>query len=116
MGTDFLKRVGPSFHRALDRREVELRTPTLFSTDIPCVSRMASAQIADGVKLQAGEKVLVRYVDQKLVVQRGQALVGEFPAPPAEYLNRVVGGACIEQAEVKVVHSISGTAEIAFCD
>ena len=29
MGTDFLNRMKKSFHRALDRGEVALRTPTL---------------------------------------------------------------------------------------
>lgn len=116
MGQDFLRRTASSFHRMLDRRAIELRTPSLFGNDMQCLERTASAQLGDGVNLQAGEKVLVRYLNDKLVVQRGQSLIGEFPNPPADYLNRVIAGACIERAEVKVVHSISGTAEIAFCE
>ena len=54
MGVDFLKRANKSFHRALDRREVELRTPTLFTSDIPSLARSASADICRQRKSEGG--------------------------------------------------------------
>jgi len=116
MGADFLRRCAPTFHKALDRRAVELRTPTLFTTDIACVARTAAAEICQDVQLRAGEKIFLRSLGEKLVAQRDNAVVAELPNPPAEYLNFVQAGGGIAGAEVKVVHPLSGTAEIAICE
>lgn len=116
MGADFLRRCAPTFHKALDRRAVELRTPTLFTSDVPCIARTASAEICHGAKLQLGERILLRSLGDKLVAQRDNAIVAELPNPPAEYRNFVQAGGGIAGAEVKVVHPLSGMVEIAICE
>jgi hypothetical protein len=116
MGLDFIKKAAPTFHKALDRRAVELRTPTLFNRDIPSVARSASAEICKGSIFTPGEKVHLRIFNNKLIVQRDNIVVAEFPAPPAEFFNRVQSGAGIERGVVKVVHDLSQTVEIGFCD
>lgn len=116
MGADFLRRCAPTFHKTLDRRAVELRTPTLFTSDVTCVARTASADIYRGAELHPGERVLLRSMGEKLVAQRDNAVVAELPNPPAEYRNFVQAGGGIAGAEVKVVHPLSGTAEIAICE
>ena len=116
MGVDFVRKAAPSFHKSLDRRAVELRTPTLFSRDTPSVARSASAEIRGECKIVVGEKILLRIVNQKLVAQRDTVVIAEFPAPPAELLNRVQSGAGIEKGEVKAVHDLSQTVEIGLCE
>ncbi len=116
MGVDFVKKAAPSFHKSLDRRAVELRTPTLFNRDTPSVARFASAEICGGSKISLGEKVHLRIVNKKLIAQRDNVVIAEFPAPPTEFFNHVEAGAGIEKGEIKAVHDLSQTVEIGFCD
>jgi hypothetical protein len=116
MGLDFIKKAAPAFHKALDRRAVELRTPTLFNRDVPSVTRTACAEICQGSRFTLGEKVLLRILNNKLIIQRENVVVAEFPAPPAEFFNQVLAGAGIEKGVVKAVHELSQTVEVGFCD
>jgi hypothetical protein len=116
MGLDFIKKAAPTFHKALDRRAVTLRTPTLFNRDSPAVARRASAEICGGSKLAQGEKIVLRVLDSKLIVQRDNVVVARFPAPPPEFLKQVQAGAGIEKGVVVAVHDLSQTVEIGFCD
>ena len=50
MGLDFIRKAAPTFHKALDRRAVELRTPTLFNRDIPSVARSRFRRNMPGVQ------------------------------------------------------------------
>jgi hypothetical protein len=59
VGVDFLRKTAPSFKKALDRRAIELRTPTLFSHDIPLVARTAAAEICNGSPFTIGETLLL---------------------------------------------------------
>jgi hypothetical protein len=116
MGLDFIRKTAPTFKRALDRRAVALRSPKLFGRDIPLVARSARANVCHGAKLKPREKLLLRVIDTKLIAQRENVVVAEFPNPPAELLNQVQCGAGIEEAEVKSVHPLSETVEIAICE
>jgi hypothetical protein len=116
MGVDFIRKTAPSFQRALDKRAVALRTPKLFGRDVPLMARSAQATICHAAKMTAGEKVLLRLMDNKLVVQRDNLVVAEFSNPPAEMINQVQCGAGVGEGEVKAVHTLSETVEIAFCE
>jgi hypothetical protein len=116
MGLDFIRKVAPAFHRALDRRAVELRTPTLFVRDIPAIPRTASAEICYASRLSVGEKLLLRVIENKLIAQRENVVVAEFRNPPTEFLNRIQTAAGVDQGEVKAVHELSQTVEIGFCE
>jgi hypothetical protein len=116
MGLDFIRKAAPAFHKALDRRTVELRTPTLFNRDIPSVARRASAEICRGSTLALGEKILLRVLNNKLVAQRDNVVVAEFAAPPPEFVKQIQAGAGIELGMVVAVHEISQIAEVGFCD
>jgi hypothetical protein len=116
MGVDLLRKIAPGFERALDRRAVALRTPTLFSRDVPLVARTAKADICNDAAFSPGEKVLLRLLEGKLIVQRENLLVAEFTNPPAEFFNQVRSGAGVGEGEIKAVLSLSQTVEIAFCE
>lgn len=116
MGIDFLRRAAPAFHRALDRQAIALRTPTLFTSDIPVVARTASADLCEGSQVELGERLVLRLLDKKLVAQRDNHIVAEFANPPAEYVGRVEAGGSFELGEVKAVRPLSGEVEVAFCD
>jgi hypothetical protein len=116
MGLDFIKKAAPTFHKALDRRAVALRTPTLFNRDIPSVARRASAEIFGGSKLANGEKIILRILDSMLIAQRDNVVVAKFPAPPPDFLKQIQAGAGIEKGVVVAVHDLSQTVEIGFCD
>ena len=116
MGLDFVRKATPAFNRALDRRAVDLRTPTLFSRDIPVVCRTAAADICHNSRFILGEKLLLRITNGKLIAQRDNLVVAEFPNPPAEFMNRVQAGAAVELGEVKTIHVLSERVEIGFCE
>jgi len=116
MGVDFIRKTAPSFRRSLDRRSVALRTPKLFTRDIPVVSRTARANICHSATMAPGEKVLLRLNGQKLVAQRDNLIVAEFSNPPAELLNQIQCGAGVGEGEVKSVNPLSETVEIGICD
>ena len=116
MGLDFLRRMSPSFTRVLDRRAVELRTPNLFSRDVPIVSRTASADICGNAKISEGEKVLVRVMNDKVVVQRDSLVIAQCANPPAEFISHLRAGAGVASGEIKSLQPISQTIEIKFCD
>jgi predicted RNA-binding protein with EMAP domain len=116
MGLDFIKKAAPSFRKMLDRRAIELRTPTLFNRDTPSITRLASADICNGTRFNSGDKLHLRILNNKLVAQRDNVVVAQFPAPPPEFLKQVQAGAGIGKGEVKTVHVLSQTAEIGFCE
>jgi hypothetical protein len=75
VGLDFIRATTPSFNRMLDRRLVEMRSPKLFTLDMPIVSRSASADICGGAKVAAGEKILLRLIKGRV---RANEIVDDF--------------------------------------
>jgi hypothetical protein len=116
MGLDFIRATTPSFNRVLDRRLVEMRSPKLFTRDMPTVSRTASADILGGVKVTAGERVLLRVIKNKVIVQRENLVIAECANPPAEFFAHLRAGADIAEGEIKSLQPISQTVEIGICD
>lgn len=116
MGLDFTQRCAPTFHKMLDRRAIDLRTPSLFSCDVTSVARTAQAEICNGSQLKVGERLLVRMLAKDLVVQRANVVVAKFSNPPAEFVNFVQLGCGIARAEIHTVHPLSGFVEISLCE
>jgi hypothetical protein len=116
MGLDFVRTATPSFNRALDRRLVEMHTPRLFSRDIPIVSRTASADICGGATVAQGERVLLRVMKDKVIVQRKNLVIAECANAPAEFVAHLRAGAGIAEGEIKSLQPISQTVEICICD
>ena len=116
MGVDFVKKAAPSFHKALDRSALALRTPSLFNRDIPTTTRFASADICAGANLNPDDKVHLRIVQRELVLQRNNVIVARFVDPPSDFFEHVELGAGIARAEIKVVRAISQTVEVGLCE
>lgn len=116
MGVDFVKKAAPNFTRALDRGALRLRTPDLFSRDIPLVARSASASICGGVQVDLTDRVIIRQSANGLVLQRGNAVIAHFHNPPSEFVSFVRSGAGVAQGEIKAVRPISQTVEVGFCE
>ena len=100
----------------LDRRLVEMHTPTFFSRDIPVVSRTARADICGGATVAPGDKVLLRVIRDKVIVQRKNVVIAECPNAPAEFVAHLRAGAGIAEGEIKSLQPISQTVEIGICD
>jgi hypothetical protein len=116
MGLDFIRATTPSFNRVLDRRFVEMHSPKLFTRDMPVASRTASADICGGAKVAPGEKVLLRVMKDKVVVQRDNLVIAECVNPPAEFVAHLRAGAGVAEGEIKSLQHISQTVEIGICD
>jgi hypothetical protein len=116
MGLDFIRATTPSFNRALDRRLVEMHSPKLFARDMPIVSRTASADICGAAKVAADEKVLLRVIKDKVIVQRENLVIAECTNPPTEFVAHLRAGAGVAEGEIKSLQPISRTVEIGICD
>ena len=116
MGLDFIRAAAPSFNRMLDRRLVEMHSPKLFGRELPIASRTASADVCGGAKVSEGEPALLRLMNDKIVVQRGNLVIAECPDPPTEFLAHLRAGAGVAKGEIKSVQPISQTIEIGICE
>jgi hypothetical protein len=116
MGLDFIRAAAPSFNRVLDRRLVEMHSPTLFSRDMPIVSRTARADLCGDANVKLGEKVLLRVVNDKVIVQRLNTIIAECLNAPAEFIAHLRAGAGIAEGEITSVQPISQTLEIGICE
>jgi hypothetical protein len=114
MGVDWLYRASKSFNRALDKREVELRTPTLFSPQIELIARTICGDVVQGMTCKEGDQLILRVVENRLVAQRDNCIVAEFTSPPNEEFDRI-RQSCVEIAEVKSVSVLSNTVEVGIC-
>lgn len=116
MGLDFIRTAAPEFNRVLDRRLVEMHSPRLFTRDVPIVSRTARAHVCGDASVKPGEKVLLRVVRDKVIVQRLNAIIAECADAPAEFVAHLRAGAGIAEGEITSVQPISQTLEIGICD
>jgi hypothetical protein len=116
MGLDFIRTAAPAFNRVLDRRLVEMHSPKLFSRDMPIVSRTARADLCGDADFTPGEKVLLRMVKDKVIVQRLNTIIAECPNAPAEFIAHLHAGAGIAEGEIASVQPISQTLEIVICE
>jgi len=116
MGLDFIRNAAPSFNRVLDRRLVEMNSPTLFSRDLPIISRTARAELCGESAVQQGETVLLRMVGDSVVVQRENNIIARCPRAPDEFITHLCAGAGIAKGTVTSVQPISQTLEIGLCD
>lgn len=116
MGLDFIRNAAPNFNRVLDRRLVEMHSPTLFSRDVPIVSRTARAELYGETTVQRGEKVLLRIVQDKVIVLRKNTIIAKCPNAPAGFIAHLRAGAGIAEGKVISVQPISQTLEIGLCD
>jgi hypothetical protein len=111
MGVDWLYRASKSFNRTLDKREVELRTRTLFTSEIPLASRTICGDAVSGAAFKEGDQLILLVVDDRLVAQRDNYIVAEFSSPRNEDIERI-RGCCAELGEVIAVNALSGTVEV----
>jgi len=115
MGLDFIRRAARSFHKGLDRRRIELATPTLFTQQPASAPRTYAANLRSGQTLTAGEKLGVRLDGQQVLAMRGLDPVATINSPPAELMDALsasYGEAC---GVVQEVYDIAHVAEITVC-
>jgi hypothetical protein len=115
MGLDFVRRAARSFHKGLDRRRIELGTPTLFTQEPTVVPRTYAASLRNGQTLKIGDKLGVHLDGDQVLAMRGLSTVATINAAPADLLNALSeshGEAC---GIVQQVYDIACVAEIQIC-
>lgn len=115
MGLDFIRRAAHTFHKGLDRRRIELATPTLFTQPPTSLPRTYAAEVRGGQTLTAGEQLSVRLDGQRVLALRGLDPVAIINSPPVELMDALSashGEAC---GVVNEVHDIAHIAEISVC-
>jgi hypothetical protein len=112
MGVDFVKRAARSFHKGLDRRRIELATPTLFTQQPTSAPRTYAANFCNGKTVQPGETLGVRLEGQQVLAMRGLDTVATINSPTAELIEALSVGHGEASGVVQQVHEIAGVAEI----
>ncbi|HWO42066.1 MAG TPA: hypothetical protein VNO43_09710 [Candidatus Eisenbacteria bacterium] len=115
MGLDFIRKAAASFRKGLDRRRIELATPTLFTHEPDCAPRTYAATMRNGHGLAVGETVGVRLVEQSVIAFRGLDPVAIFDNPPAELIDALTTSVGEAWGVVQQVHDTAQVAEIAVC-
>lgn len=112
MGLDFVTKCTPSFQRSWDQNWVELQEPDLFRRQPQVEERTFRLSLADGIFLQVGEQILLRWHADELVAFRGRVRLGAVANPPLalrEAIQQACGTVC---AQVRRIHPRSGAADI----
>jgi hypothetical protein len=115
MGIDFIRKAAPSFRKGVDRRRIELATPTLFTQQTTSAPRAYAAQFRNDKTLEVGEKVSVRLDGQNVFALQGLDLVAVFKSPSADLKNALAASFGEASGTVQAVHSVARVAEIAVC-
>jgi hypothetical protein len=114
MGLDFIRKAAPSFHKGLDRRRIELATPTLFTQEPGRAPRAYAARVVSGKRLEPGDKVGVRLVERQVTACRGLDPIANFTSPSAELIDTLAAGG-EAWGVVQQVHDAAQIAEITVC-
>lgn len=115
MGVDFVRKIARSFHKGLDRRRIELATPTLFARPVTAAPRRYAVSLQDRQVVCGDEQLGVHLAGDRVVMLRGLLQVGVFERPSAALLDALAeshGEAC---AIVREVHDLARTAEVELC-
>lgn len=115
MGLDFIRRAARSFHKGLDRKRVELGTPTLFMQEPAAAPRTYAATLRGGQSLVAGEKLGVRLDGEVVIAIRGLDPVATFEKPSAELVRALSDSHGEAWGVVQQVHDLARMAEINVC-
>jgi hypothetical protein len=115
MGLDFIRKAAASYRKGLDRRRIELATPTLFTQEPGCTPRAYAASLRGGKRLTVGEKVGVRLVEHQVTAFRGLDPVASFTSPPAELIDAIADSGGEAWGVVQQVHDAAQVAEITVC-
>jgi hypothetical protein len=115
MGVDFIRRAARSFHKGLDRRRIELATPTLFTQQPAAAPRTYAAHVRSGETLTTGEKLGVRLDGDCVVAMRGLDLIATIKSPPADLLAALSASHGEAYGVVHQMHDIAHVAEITVC-
>ena len=115
MGLDFIRKAAASYRKGLDRRRVELATPTLFTQEPGCAPRAYVARLRGGKRLAVGEKVGVRLIEHQVTACRGLDTVASFTSPPAELIEAITASGGEACGVVQQVHEAAEVAEITVC-
>jgi hypothetical protein len=115
MGIEFVRKAAPKFRKGLDKRRIELSTPNLFTQAPACGPRTYAASLRQGESLAAGDQVVVRFQEKKVVLMRGINPVGEVRNPPGELVDALVASHGIACGRVQEIHDIAYMAEISVC-
>ena len=115
MGLDFIRKAAASYRKGLDRRRIELATPSLFTHEPGCVPRAYAAILRGGRRLVVGEKVGVRLIEHEVTACRGFDTVASFTSPPTELIETIAASGGEAWGVVQQVHDAAEIAEITVC-
>ena len=112
MGVDFVKKAARSFHKGLDKRRVELGTPTLFTQQPTSTPRSYAAKCCSGKTVAAGEILGMRLQGNQICATRGLDTVATIDSPAPELVQALSAGFGEASCVVQQFHEIAGVAEV----
>ena len=89
MGADFLQKRGRPIKVARDRDLIAFAEETLFTRRVEMPVRFEMMRIAPGQSAAVEEKLQVERSGERVVVVRGETIVGEIERPMASVLEQI---------------------------
>ena len=116
MGMDFVRIAAKPFRKGLDRSRIDLAKPDLLTQNFADETRAYSASLVrEGVKLKAGDELLVTFNEAVLVAKKGMDTIAKFDSPSPELIEAMNLSHGIAYGIVHEVYDMAGKAEIRVC-
>ena len=115
MGIEFLKKTRATHVKFIDKGRVRLGTPDLFTQTPKDQPRCAVATISDGVKVKAGDTLIVEPKGAELVASRGNSEVARIKKPPSDVMRAIRDSGGIAKGEIQKLNKLSRTVDISLC-
>lgn len=113
MGNDFIReQSGQPWRKRWDKGVDRLKQPGLFDAQFSSQRRTVTAEIDPGIKLQAGEQLVVQCHSGNATICRGQTRIGSINGLPSDMQSAIANFGGVALGTVERVSLFGNSAEL----
>lgn len=113
MGADFIReQSGQPWRKRWDKGVDRLKLPGLFDVQFSSQQRTITADIDPGIKVQAGEQLVVQCHSGNATICRGQSRVGAINGLPSDMCSAIADCGGVALGTVERVSLFGNSAEL----
>lgn len=113
MGADFIReQSGKPWRKRWDKGVDRLKAPGLFDVSFSSRPRIITAEIDPGIKVQAGDELVVQCYSGNATICRGQSRIGAINCLPADMRSAIADCGGVALGIVERVSLFGNSAEL----
>lgn len=113
MGADFIReQSGQPWRKRWDKGVDRLKLPGLFDVQFSSQQRTITADIDPGIRVQAGEQLVVQCHSSNVTICRGQSRVGTINGLPSDMCSAIADCGGVALGTVERVSLFGNSAEL----